>query len=251
MSQRSSGSLRGMELAGRVAIVTGGATGLGAEICRGLVAAGARVGINYSRSSGAAANLASELGPDVACPVLADVRDEGAVGRMLAEVAARWGIAVDLLVNNAGVTTYAAPEDLGAVGAEDWERILGVNLIGTWNCVRAIAPGMRARGNGAIVNVASDAAFTLEGSSTPYVVSKVGVVALTRVLAQSLAPEVRVNAVAPGWMDTPWLDRYVPAEVASGLRAGDEPIVSVEVVAGEVLRLLTDEVTGEVTQLSG
>ena len=233
-----------------MAIVTGGGTGLGAEICRRLVAAGARVGVNYSRSAGAAESLVSELGGDVACAVLADVRDEGAIARMLAEVEARWGTPADLLVNNAGVTTYAAPEDLAAVTAEDWDRILGVNLVGTWNCIRAVTPGMRVRGVGAIVNVASDAALTLEGSSTPYVVSKVGVVALTRILAEALAPSVRVNAVAPGWMDTPWLDRYVPADVAAGLRAGDEPIVSVERVAREVLRLLTDEVTGEVTQMS-
>jgi len=239
-----------MDLGGRVAIVTGGGTGLGAEICRRLVAAGARVGVNYSRSAGAAENLVSELGGDVACALLADVRDEGAIARMLAEVEARWGNPADLLVNNAGVTTYAAPDDLAAVTAGDWDRILGVNLVGTWNCIRAVTPGMRVRGVGAIVNVASDAALTLEGSSTPYVVSKVGVVALTRILAEALAPAVRVNAVAPGWMDTPWLDRYVPADVAAGLRAGDEPIVSVERVAREVLRLLTDEVTGEVTQMS-
>jgi NAD(P)-dependent dehydrogenase (short-subunit alcohol dehydrogenase family) len=239
-----------MDLGGRVAIVTGGGTGLGAEICRQLVAAGARVGVNYSRSAGAAESLVSKLGGGAACSVLADARDEMAVARMRDEVETRWDAPVDLLVNNAGVTTYAVPGDLGAVTAEDWNRILGVNLIGTWNCIRALAPGMRARGGGAIVNVASDAALTLEGSSTPYVVSKVGVVALTRILAASLAPEVRVNAVAPGWMDTPWLDRYVPADVAAGLRAGDEPIVSVELVAREVLRLLTDDVTGEVTQMS-
>lgn len=239
-----------MDLGGRVAIVTGGGTGLGAEICRQLVAAGARVGVNYSRSAGAAESLVSDLGAAAACAVLADVRDEEAVARMLVEVETRWGTPADLLVNNAGVTTYAAPGDLLAVTVEDWDRILGVNLTGTWNCIRAVTPGMRVRGAGAIVNVASDAALTLEGSSTPYVVSKVGVVALTRILATALAPDVRVNAVAPGWMDTPWLDRYVPADVAAGLRAGDEPIVSVERVAREVLHLLTDEATGEVTQLS-
>jgi NAD(P)-dependent dehydrogenase (short-subunit alcohol dehydrogenase family) len=169
---------------------------------------------------------------------------------MIAEVHDRLGGSVDLLVNNAGVTTYAAPADLAAVSAEDWVRILGVNLIGTWNCVRAVTPGMRARGAGAIVNVASDAAFTLEGSSTPYVISKVGVVALTQVLAAALAPEVRVNAVAPGWMDTPWLDRYLPVDVVAGLRDGVEPVVPVDLVAGEIVRLLADDVTGVITQMS-
>jgi NAD(P)-dependent dehydrogenase (short-subunit alcohol dehydrogenase family) len=239
-----------MDLEGRVAIVTGGGTGLGAQVCRKLAAAGARVGVNYTRSEDAARELARALGPDVAVAVRADVRDQASVSAMVAEVEERLGGSVDLLVNNAGVTTYAAPEDLAAVSAEDWARILGVNLIGTWNCVRAVAPGMRGRGAGAIVNVASDAAFTLEGSSMPYVISKVGVVALTQMLATALAPAVRVNAVAPGWMDTPWLDRYLPADVAAGLRDGVEPVVPVDLVAGEIVRLLATDVTGVITQMS-
>jgi NAD(P)-dependent dehydrogenase (short-subunit alcohol dehydrogenase family) len=81
-------------------------------------------------------------------------------------------------------------------------------------------------------------------------VSKVGIVALTRILAEAIAP-VRVNAVAPGWMDTPWLDRYVPPDVVAALRRGDEPTVGVDIVAREVVRLLADEgSTGEVSQLS-
>jgi NAD(P)-dependent dehydrogenase (short-subunit alcohol dehydrogenase family) len=239
-----------MDLEGRVAIVTGGGTGLGAQVCRELAAAGARVGVNYARSEDAARELAGALGPNVAVAVRADVRDEASVSAMVAEVHERLGGSVDLLVNNAGVTTYAAPEDLAAVSAEDWLQILGVNLIGTWNCVRAVTPEMRGRGAGAIVNVASDAAFTLEGSSVPYVISKVGVVALTQTLAAALAPEVRVNAVAPGWMDTPWLDRYLPGDVAAGLRGGTEPVVPVDVVAGEIVRLLVDDVTGVITQMS-
>ena len=239
-----------MDLAGRVAIVTGGGTGLGAQVCCALASAGARVGVSYSRSEDAARDLASTLGHDAAVAVRADVRDEASVSAMIAEAQERLGGPVELLVNNAGVTTYAAPADVAAVSAEDWERILGVNLIGTWNCVRAVTSGMRARGAGAIVNVASDAAITLDGSSVPYVISKVGVVALTRMLAAALAPDVRVNAVAPGWMDTPWLDRYLPADVANGLRSGAEPVVPVDLVAREVVRLLAEDVTGVVTQMS-
>jgi ketoreductase RED2 len=150
------------------------------------------------------------------------------------------------------MTVYVPPDDLEAVTADDWDQILGVNLIGTWNCTRAVATRMRARGAGAVVNVASDAAFHLQGSSVPYVISKVGVVALTRVLADALAPAVRVNAVAPGWMDTPWLDRYVPPDVTHDLRSGREDTVEVAEVAREVVRLLSDEtLTGHVTQMSG
>jgi 3-oxoacyl-[acyl-carrier protein] reductase len=234
-------------LVGKVALVTGGATGLGAAIVRRIAAAGARVAINYATSAEAGEALAREVG---GVAVRADVRDEDAVGSMVEAIERGMGGPVDLLVNNAGITVYAAPGDLSAVSGQDWERILGVNLIGAWNCVRAIVPGMRERGAGSIVNVASDAAFHLEGSSVPYVISKVGLVALTRVLAEALAPQVRVHAVAPGWMDTPWLDRYVPPDVRASLRTGQEPVVEVERVADEVVRLLGAETTGEVVQLS-
>lgn len=236
-----------MDLSGRVAIVTGGGTGLGAETCRALAGAGARVAVGWSRSGAEAAAVAASLTDAVA--VRADVRDEAAVAAMVTEVEDRLG-PVDLLVNNAGVTTYVPAPDLDAITDEDWHAILDVNLVGTWRCVRAVATGMRERGAGAIVNVASDAAVYLEGSSIPYVVSKVGVVALTRILADAIAP-VRVNAVEPGWMDTPWLDRYVPDDVKAALRRGDEPTVGIDVVAREVVRLLADDgANGEVVQLS-
>ncbi len=249
VNHRLRASERVMQLDGRVAIVTGGGTGLGAEVCRQLAAAGAHVGVNYSRSEAAARELAASL-PTPAVAVRADVRDDEAVRWMVAEVERSLDGPVELLVDNAGVTTYVEPSDLEGISDDDWHAILDVNLVGTWRCMRAVAAGMRARGTGAIVNVASDAAFLLEGSSIPYVVSKVGVVALTRVLADALAP-VRVNAVAPGWMDTPWLDRYVPGDVVDALRRGEEPVVGVDIVAREVVRLLADDgATGEVTQIS-
>ncbi len=236
-----------MELAGRVAIVTGGGTGLGAVTCRLLGEAGVRVAVGWSRSESEAAAVAASLPRAIA--VRADVRDEDAVATLVTEVEARLG-PVDLLVNNAGVTVYVPYDDLDAVTVEDWERILGVNLVGAWICSKAVARGMRERGAGAIVNVASDAAFTADGSSIPYVASKAGLVALTRALALGLAPAVRVNAVAPGWMDTPWLDRYVPQERLRELREGTEPSVSVEAAAAEIVHLLgTEDLTGAVVQL--
>lgn len=236
-----------MDLSGRVAIVTGGGTGLGAATCRALADAGVRVAVGWSRSETEASAVAASLTDAVA--VRADVRDEVAVTAMVDEVEDRLG-PVDLLVNNAGVTTYVAYDDLDGVSVEDWERIVGVNLIGAWICAKAVARGMRERGTGAIVNVASDAAFTADGSSIPYVASKAGLVALTRALALGLRPAIRVNAVAPGWMDTPWLDRYVPEERLRELRDGTEPSVSVEVAAAEIVHLLgADDLTGVVVQL--
>jgi NAD(P)-dependent dehydrogenase (short-subunit alcohol dehydrogenase family) len=240
-----------MDLSGRVAVVTGGGTGLGAEVSRQLAAAGARVGVNWSQSRDAAEALAATLGPDAAVAVQGDVRDEAAVASMFARVASALGGPVDLLVNNAGVTVWAAGRDLDVVTGEDWDRILGVNVVGAWNCIRALAAGMGARGAGAVVNVASDSVYTLDGSSIPYVVSKFAVVGLTRTLARALAPAVRVNAVAPGWMDTPWLDRYAPDDIARAVRGGKHPAVPVEEVAKEVVRLLADDdATGQITQLS-
>jgi NAD(P)-dependent dehydrogenase (short-subunit alcohol dehydrogenase family) len=238
-----------MDLTDRVAIVTGGGTGLGAEICRRLAEAGARVAVNFSTSEGPASELAASL-PTPAQAIRADVRNDDAIRAMIAQAERALDGPVELLVNNAGVTTYVPADDLEAITDDDWRAILDVNLVGTWRCIRAVAGGMRERGAGAIVNVASDAAVFLEGSSIPYVVSKVGVVALTRILAREIAP-VRVNAVEPGWMDTPWIDRYVPADVAARLRSGAEPTVAIDVVAREVVRLLADDgATGEVVQLS-
>ena len=238
-----------MQLEGRVAIVTGGGTGLGAEICRQLAAVGTRVAVSYSRSVSEAETLVASL-PTQAVALRADVSDDADVRTMVREAERSLDGPVELLVNNAGVTTYVPAPDLDTITDEDWARILDVNLVGTWRCIRAVAGGMRARQAGSVVNVASDAIVFLEGSSIPYVVSKVGVAALTRILAAAIAP-VRVNAVAPGWMDTPWLDRYVPDEIAAALRRGDEPIVAVDVVAREVVRLLADDgATGEVVQLS-
>jgi 3-oxoacyl-[acyl-carrier protein] reductase len=234
------------DLAGLVALVTGGGTGLGAETCRLLAAAGARVAVGWSSSREAATELAASLHGAIA--VQADVRDIDAVQAMVHDVEERLA-PVDLLVNDAGTTTYVAHDDLDAITTDDWERILGVNVIGAWNCTKAVMPSMRRRASGAIVNVASDAAFTGEGSSVPYVASKAALATITRSLAAALTP-IRVNAVAPGWMDTPWLDRYVPEDVVRGIRDGTEESVEVEVVAREIVELLRDDdANGLVVQL--
>jgi 3-oxoacyl-[acyl-carrier protein] reductase len=236
-----------VELQGRVVLVTGGGTGLGAAVCRALDETNALVAVNHSRSASEAEAVAASLSRAIA--VRADVRDEEQVAAMVDVVEHELG-PVEGLVNNAGITTYVPFEDLEGVTRRDWDAILGVNVIGAWNCVRAVATGMRNRGRGAVVNVASDSAFTLDGSSIPYVVSKAAVVALTHTLARALAPAVRVNAVAPGWMDTPWLDRYVPDDRAAALRSGAEPTLPVETAAAAIVRLLRDDVTDVVEQLT-
>ena len=195
-----------MDLKGAVAIVTGGGTGIGRAVCLDLARAGARgVVVNYSRSAADAEETAqrvAELGPEAVAPRAA-VASDAACREMVEAAVARFG-RLDVLVNNAGTTHLIAHPDLEAVTAEVWNDIVGVNLVGTFQCSRAAAAELR-RARGAIVNVSSIAGWRPSGSSIPYAVSKAGLTQLTRLLARVLAPEVRVNSVSPGLVTTRWM----------------------------------------------
>lgn len=237
-----------MDLDGRVALVTGGGTGLGRETSLELAKAGASVAVNYSRSRPEAERVARQIGDrgGTALAVQADITDGSAVSSMVASVEEKLG-PVSILVNNAGTTRYVPFPDLVAVTAEEWRRIMDVNVTGAFLCSRAVAPGMQSRGAGKIINVASNSALTSAGSSIPYVVSKAALVSLTRCLARALAPTVQVNAVAPGWMLTEWIDRHVPPDRAREIRSGAVPLVPVEDVVRSLMGLVAnDSITGEV-----
>ena len=237
-----------MDLDGRVALVTGGGTGLGRATSLELAGAGASVAVNYSRSRQEAERVARQIidRGGTALAVQADITDGSAVSSMVASVEERLG-PVDVLVNNAGITRYIPFSDIDAITEEQWRRILDVNLTGAFLCSRAVAPGMVARSAGKIVNVATNSAFTSTGSSIPYVVSKAALVSLTTCLARALAPAVQVNAVAPGWMATGWLDRYLPPERAAEIRSGAVPVAPLEDVVDCLMGLMTnDSVTGTV-----
>ncbi|HUY73048.1 MAG TPA: SDR family oxidoreductase [Candidatus Dormibacteraeota bacterium] len=242
-----------MDLGGRVAIVTGGGTGIGRAVSLRLARSGVKaVLVNYSRSAKDAESTAHDLqamGVDAVAHE-ADVADENAVKRMVAACVERFG-ALDLLVNNAGTTRFIPHPDLDALTDEVWDEILSVNLKGTFYCCRAAAPELR-KGNGAIVNVASISAYRATGSSIPYAVSKAGIVQLTRALALSLAPDVRVNSVSPGLVSTRWFrsrfgDEAALAQEESFAKATPlRRIASPEDVARAVVALLeNDLITGQ------
>ena len=194
-----------MNLEGAVAIVTGGGTGIGRAVCEGLGSAGAAaVVVNYSRSAEdaeATAKAVRAMGCE-ADPVQADVSDEAAVRRMIGAAVDRHG-RIDVLVNNAGTTRFIPYPDLDALTDEVWDEILSVNLRGAFYCARAAAPSLK-RARGAIVNVTSIAGVRTGGSSLAYAVSKAALTQLTKGLAVAVAPEVRVNSVAPGLVATRW-----------------------------------------------
>ena len=203
-----------MALADRVALVTGGGTGLGRAISLALAEAGCHVAINYSRSEHEAGETAAavEVLGRRARPIRADVADDSSVRQMIDTVVGEFG-GLDILVNNAGTTRYVPLTDLEGLTDETWDTILGVNLKGPFHCSRAAAPHLRKSGRGKIINTASNSAFQPSGSSIAYMCSKAALVMLTKALATALAPDIQVNAIAPGWLDTRWVEQHLPADV--------------------------------------
>ena len=183
------------DLAGRVALVTGGGSGIGAEVCRRFAARGARVAV-LDRDPATAEAVASEVG---GLALGADVADAEAVEAAVARTADELGALTDL-VANAGV---GRAKGLWDYSDKEWAMIVGVNLTGTFNCMRAALPRMIAAGGGSVVNVASLTGIRPTMGEAPYSAAKAGVMALTASGALEAAPTVRVNCVAPGMIATP------------------------------------------------
>ncbi len=188
-------------LDGRVAIVTGSSSGIGEAVARSFAAEGAGVVVNSSASVDTGKQVAASLAD--ALYVQGDVSSDSDCHRLVDAAVERWG-RVDILVNNAGTTKVIPHGDLDAVTDDVWRRILDVNVLGTWHMTRAAVPHLKASGHGSVVNITSIAGLRPTGSSIPYAVSKAGLNHMTLLLANVLGPEIRVNAVAPGLVDTPW-----------------------------------------------
>jgi ketoreductase RED2 len=192
----------------RVVIVTGSTSGIGLAVAERCLTLGWHVVLN-SRSS-EAAGLALTERYDDAIYVRGDVADSEDCARLVEAAVSTWG-RVDALVNNAGTTEFIPQADIAAATPEIWNRILDVNVVGTWRMVSAALPQLREAAPGRVVNVASVAGLRPVGSSIPYSVSKAAIIHMTTLLGKALGPDVLVNAVAPGLIDTPWTAQWSEA----------------------------------------
>lgn len=251
-----------MELAGKVAIITGSSSGVGAALARQLAARGVKVVINYSRSKeGAEATRADILnaGGD-AHVVQADVSVEADCERLVQSAIDVFG-RLDILVNNAGTTTFVPHHELDQLTEEIWMRTLKVNLVGAFFMSRAAAPHIRDAGGGEIVMTSSIAGVSSSGSSIAYCASKAGMNSLTRTLAKTLGKDsIRVNAVLPGLIDGDWAFSTWGGgqdEQYAGLKKMFEEqtplghVVSGDDVADAILSIITgsDYVTGQLVTI--
>lgn len=188
-------------ISGKVVLVTGSSSGIGEAIARRFAGLGAKVVVNSTRSVSAGEEVAASL-PE-AMYVQADIGDATACEALIDAAIEKYG-RLDVLVNNAGTTEVISHEDFDAATDEIWERILGVNVIGTWRLSKLAVPILREDGGGSIINISSIAGVRPVGSSIPYSVSKAAINHMTELMARVAGPDVRINAVAPGLIDTPW-----------------------------------------------
>ena len=230
-----------MKLQGQVAIVTGGATGMGRGICALLAAEGAKVLVNYRASADAAKEVVAEIENEggVAVAHAANVQHDDEVRAMVDAVESRWG-RLDILVNNAGWSKVTPHWKLDDLTDEIWDRTLNTNLRGAFYCSRAAVPLMRKNGGGSIVNNASASAYNAAGSSIVYSASKAAMVNMTKALARALAPDIRVNAIAPGLVHTRFAGWPDEAFEQGRQHSPLGRIASVEEVASTVLFLAAD-----------
>jgi 3-oxoacyl-[acyl-carrier protein] reductase len=239
----------------RVAIVTGSATGVGAAAALMLAQRGCNIVVNYTKSQAEAEDTAARCraaGADVLIQQ-GDVGQDATCRAMAAAASSRWG-RIDYLVSNAAKTKFNAYEDLEGLTAEDFLSIYRVNVVGAYQMVRACVPAMRAGGHGAVVMVSSIGGVTGIASSMAYASSKGALNLLTKSLAATLGPEIRVNAICPGMIQTRWLKAGLDEErYEATIRVGTQlsplkKVATAEEVAESIVWLLEGApiVTGQI-----
>ncbi len=249
-----------MDVRGKAAIVTGSAVGVGRAVALDLARSGANVVINYSRSEDDAhetQRLVEAAGAKTLL-VKADVSKDDQVQAMVRETVAQFG-GLHVLVNNAAMTHFVPFADLDGMKEEYWDDIYAVNVKGVFFCSRAASKAMKDSGGGAIVNVASVAGTRAIGSSIAYAASKAAVINMTVALARVLGPEIRVNCVAPGFIETRWLKNglgdqiYEAGKAAETKRAPLKAVCKPEDVSQLILSLIAgaDLVTGQTVVIDG
>jgi len=242
-----------------VALVTGSATGIGRSAAIALAKNSYDVVINFSRSQDAAKVTQSQCEAAGARTLLfcCDVSDDACVRDMLTATEKEFG-RLDVLINNAGTTVDVEPKNLEGMKVEDWNRVFNVNVLGLFLVTRAAVPLLKKSPNGCIVNTCSIAGLRPSAQPLPYAASKAAVANLTKTLANALGPQIRVNAVAPGWIEGEWMKKTL-AENYEGLmarRAKYTPLKRVcteDDVADSMLSLILHNrfVTGEIVIVDG
>ncbi len=250
-----------MELKDAVAIVTGSSSGIGASLVRQLCARGCHVTVNYSRNEEGAREVAAEclaLGSGRILVQQADVANDDDCQALVAATVDRFG-RLDLLVNNAGTTKFCMHQNLAGLSKDDFLNIYAVNLVGPFQMTRAAEPFLRRQPVAHVVNMASIAAITGVGSSIAYAASKGALVTMTLSLARVLGPQIRVNAVCPGFVAGEWLKNGLGEEKYESIRGQYNDIAPLkstatpERVAQTVVTLVAgaDWTTGETLIVDG
>jgi 3-oxoacyl-[acyl-carrier protein] reductase len=245
-------------LEGKVVLVTGAAVGIGRAIAVAYGREGAKVVVNYSKSRSEAeqtADLVKQAGGETLL-VQANVAQDGQVRAMISQVLDRLG-RIDILVNNAAITAFVDFSNLEGLTDDVWDRLYAVNVKGTFFCCRAVVPAMRKQGHGRIINIASVAGLSPQGSSIAYATSKAAVVHLSKCLARTLGPEIQVNVIAPGFIaETRWNVGRQNLEATIQKVTQENPLKRVgkpEDIADAALFLATrgDYMTGDVMLVDG
>lgn len=244
-------------------LVTGGGTGIGRSAVLALARAGYDVAINYASSAAAAREVAAQAEALGAKTMLlqCDVSDDAAVRAMMAKIEAEFGH-LDGLINNAGTTAKWKVKDLESLDMDEWDRTFAVNVRGNFQVTRAAVPLLKKSraqgGEPAVVFTASIVGLRPGPQPPPYSASKAALISLTKMLAWNLGPDIRVNAVAPGWMEGEWMERMLGEkyDALMGARAKATPLkrcVTADDVAEVMLNLLTANrfVTGEIVVIDG